>query len=364
MSDANVVEESRTASRGSVKQVPVSESVKRSPIRKGICGIRYEKTAEMAESKVNSHLNQSMDGSRPPRTVVVTGGAGFIGSHLVDALIAKGLRVRAVDNFATGHREYLNPGAELFTADIRDARSLAPVFSGADCVFHTAALPRVMLSIEHPVETHMTNVVGTLNVLIAARDSGVRRVVYSGSSSVYGEQPILPLKESMPPNPLNPYALQKLTGEQYARIFHRLFGLETLTLRYFNVYGPRMAAEGAYVTVISVFIRQKRAGEPLTIHGDGTQTRDFTHVNDVVRANMLAMDAAVADGRAINVGRGRSLSVNRIAELIGGPTVQLPPRPGDARHTLADLSQAREILGWEPELVTEDEVRTLAGLYG
>jgi nucleoside-diphosphate-sugar epimerase len=294
--------------------------------------------------------------------MVVTGGAGFIGSHLVDALIARGLRVRVVDNCTTGRREYLNPDAEFFLADIRNAGSLPPVFAGADCVFHTAAMPRVMVSIERPVETHMTNVVGTLNVLVAARESGVRRVVYSGSSSVYGEQPTLPLTESMAPNPLNPYALQKLTGEQYARIFHRLFGLETLTLRYFNVYGPRMATEGAYVTVISVFIRQKRAGQPLTIHGDGTQTRDFTHVNDVVRANLLAMDSTVADGRAINIGRGRNLSVNRIAELIGGPTVQLPPRPGDARHTLADLSQARKILGWEPELETEDAVRALAGL--
>jgi nucleoside-diphosphate-sugar epimerase len=305
-----------------------------------------------------------MTGSKLPRTVVVTGGAGFIGSHLVDELIAKGLRVRVVDNFTTGDRQYLNPDAELLTADIRDARSLPPIFAGADCVFHTAALPRVMVSIEHPVETHMTNVVGTLNVLVAARDSGVRRVVFSGSSSVYGEQPILPLTESMAPNPLNPYALQKLTAEQYTRIFHKLFGLETLTLRYFNVYGPRMATEGAYVTVISSFLRQKRAGELLTIHGDGTQTRDFTHVNDVVRANILAMDAVVADGRAINIGRGRNLSVNRIAELIGGPTVQLPPRPGDARHTLADLSQAREILGWEPEIATEDAVRALVGLYG
>jgi len=296
--------------------------------------------------------------------VVVTGGAGFIGSHLADALIAKGLRVRVVDNFTTGHRQYLNPDAELLTADIRDARSLPPIFAGADCVFHTAALPRVMLSVEHPVETHITNVVGTLNVLVAARDSGVRRVVFSGSSSVYGDQPILPLTESMAPNPLNPYALQKLTGEQYTRIFHKLFGLETITLRYFNVYGPRMTTEGAYVTVISVFLRQKRAGEPLTIHGDGTQTRDFTHVNDVVRANVLAMDAVVADGRAINIGRGRNLSVNRVAELIGGPTVHLPPRPGDARHTLADLSQAREILGWEPEIATEDAVRALVGLYG
>jgi UDP-glucose 4-epimerase len=294
----------------------------------------------------------------------VTGGAGFIGSHLVDALIAKGLHVRVVDNFTTGRRQYLNPDAELLTTDILDARSLPSVFAGADCVFHTAALPRVMVSIEHPVETHMTNVVGTLNVLVAARDSGVRRVVFSGSSSVYGDQPILPLTESMAPNPLNPYALQKLTAEQYTRIFHRLFGLETLTLRYFNVYGPRMATEGAYVTVISVFLRQKRAGELLTIHGDGTQTRDFTHVNDVVRANILAMDAVVADGRAINIGRGRNLSVNRIAELIGGPTVHLPPRPGDARHTLADLSQAHAILGWEPEIATEDAVRALVGLYG
>jgi UDP-glucose 4-epimerase len=305
-----------------------------------------------------------MTESKLPRTVVVTGGAGFIGSHLADALIAKGLRVRVVDNFTTGHRQYLNPDAELLTADIRDARSLPPIFAGADCVFHTAALPRVMLSVEHPVETHITNVVGTLNVLVAARDSGVRRVVFSGSSSVYGDQPILPLTESMAPNPLNPYALQKLTGEQYTRIFHKLFGLETITLRYFNVYGPRMTTEGAYVTVISVFLRQKRAGEPLTIHGDGTQTRDFTHVNDVVRANVLAMDAVVADGRAINIGRGRNLSVNRVAELIGGPTVHLPPRPGDARHTLADLSQAREILGWEPEIATEDAVRALVGLYG
>jgi nucleoside-diphosphate-sugar epimerase len=300
--------------------------------------------------------------STPSRTVVVTGGAGFIGSHLVDALIANGLHVRVVDNFTTGRRDYLNPAAELLTADIRDAKSLPPVLAGADCVFHTAALPRVMLSIEHPVETHMTNVVGTLNMLVAARASGVRRVIYSGSSSVYGDQPTLPLTESMAPNPLNPYALQKLTGEQYTRIFHKLFGLETLTLRYFNVYGPRMASEGAYVTVISVFLRQKHAGEPLTIHGNGEQTRDFTHVNDVVRANILAMDAAVADGRAINIGRGRNLSINRIAQLIGGPTVQLPPRPGDARHTLANLSQAREILGWEPEVITEDAIRELAGL--
>ena len=299
----------------------------------------------------------------PPRTVVVTGGAGFIGSHLVEALIAKGLRVRVVDNFASGQREYLHPAAELCVADICDAKSLPPIFAGAHCVFHTAALPRVMLSIERPVDTHMVNVVGTLNVLVAARDSGVRRVIYSGSSSVYGNQLLLPLKESMAPNPLNPYALQKLTGEQYSRIFRKLFGLETLTLRYFNVYGPRMAAEGAYVTVISAFIRQKRAGEPLTIHGDGSQTRDFTHVSDVVRANLLAMDAVVADGRAINIGAGHNLSVNQIATLVGGPTVHLPARPGDPRHTLADLTEAREILGWTPQVAAEDAIGALVMDY-
>jgi UDP-glucose 4-epimerase len=301
-----------------------------------------------------------MTADETARTVVVTGGAGFIGSHLVDALIAKGLHVRVVDNFATGRREHLHPRAELVAADIRDPKSLLHAFDNAACVFHTAAMPRVMLSIERPVETHLVNVIGTLNVLVAARDCGVRRVIYSGSSSVYGDQPSLPLKEAMAPNPLNPYALQKLTGEQYTRIFHTLFGLETLALRYFNVFGPRMAAEGAYVTVISVFLRQKRAGEPLTIHGDGRQTRDFTHVNDVVRANLLAMDTNVADGRAINIGRGRNLSVNRVAELVGGPTVHVAPRPGDARDTLADLTQAREILGWEPEVETEEAIRAMA----
>lgn len=302
--------------------------------------------------------------SRPDCLALVTGGAGFIGSHLVDALLARGLRVRVVDNFATGRRESVNQTAEIVEADIRDGARLKAAFAGVDCIFHTAALPRVMFSIEHPVESHLANVVGTLNVLIAAREAGVRRVIFSGSSAVYGDQPALPLKEAMAPNPLNPYALQKLTGEQYARIFHRLFGLETLTLRYFNVYGPRMADEGAYVTVISVFIRQKLAGEPLTIDGDGSQTRDFTHVRDVVRANLLAMDSAIADGRALNVGRGSNLSVNRIAEIIGGPKAYRERRPGDARDTLADISQAREVLGWEPQVATEDGLRELMRLSG
>src|SRR5207245_1662173 len=221
------------------------------------------------------------------QTFLVTGGAGFIGSSLVDALLDRGLKVRVIDNFATGRKSQINPAAELTIGDIREIESIRAAFVGVDCVFHTAALPRVPLSIERPVETHLVNVVGTLNVLVAARDAGVRRVVYSGSSSVYGNQPLLPLREDMAPSPLNPYALQKLTGEQYTRLFHQLFGLQTITLRYFNVYGPRMATEGAYVTVISVFRRARAANEPLTIHGDGDQTRDFTHVHDVVRANLL-----------------------------------------------------------------------------
>jgi UDP-glucose 4-epimerase len=308
--------------------------------------------------------NAGLRGTGAPRVVAVTGGAGFIGSHLVDALIGYGMRVRLLDNFATGRREYVNSAAEVIEADIRVGDSLKHAFEGVDCVFHTAALPRVMLSIERPVETHLVNVVGTLNVLIAARDTGVRRIVFSGSSSVYGDQPTLPLTETMKPNPLNPYALQKLAAEQYVRMFHRLYAMETLTLRYFNVYGPRMASEGAYVTVIGVFIRERLAGWPLTIHGDGTQTRDFTHVRDVVRANLLAMDCAVADGRALNIGRGKNLSVKEIAAIMGGPATYQTRRPGDPQDTLADLTQTRAVLGWEPEVITEDGIRELMRVAG
>jgi nucleoside-diphosphate-sugar epimerase len=293
------------------------------------------------------------------RLVLVTGGAGFIGSHLVDALIAAGLRVRAIDNFATGRREGVNRAAEVVEADIRDASSIANSFEGVDTVFHVAALPRIPLSIAKPVETHMTNVVGTLNVLIAARDHKVRRFVFSGSSSVYGDQATIPLVETMTPNPLNPYALQKYVGEQYARMFHRLFGMQTITLRYFGVYGPRMPYEGSYVLAIAAFLKARRDGRPLEIYGDGEQTRDFTHVSDVVLANMLAMDCEIADGRAINIGRGENVSVNRIAAMIGGPTVHHEGRAGDMRDTLADRTQAEQILGWRPKVSIEEGIADL-----
>ena len=295
----------------------------------------------------------------PFKTVLVTGGAGFIGSNLVDALIARDLKVRIIDNLANGSRDNLNPRAEFLPADIRDGDAIRPAFDGVDCVFHVAALPRIPLSIAQPVETHMTNVVGTLNVLIAARDAKARRLVYSGSSSVYGNQRVMPLVETMAPNPLNPYALQKYVGEEYVRMFHRLFGLQTLTLRYFNVYGPRMTAAGAYVTVISAFLAARARNEPLTIHGDGEQTRDFTHVSDIVAANLLAMDAPIADGRAINIGAGHNVSVNRIAELIGGPRIQAENRAGDMRNTLADISEASRVLGWRPRVSVEDGIAKL-----
>jgi nucleoside-diphosphate-sugar epimerase len=298
------------------------------------------------------------------RIVLVTGGAGFIGSHLTDALLERGFAVRVLDNLHAGGRRNLNPRAEFTEADIRERAAIEPVFAGVDCVFHTAALPRVGLSIERPLETHLVNVVGTLNVLLAARAAGVRRVVYSGSSSVYGEQPQSPLSETMTPNPLSPYALQKLMGEEYARLFHRLYGLGAVSLRYFSVYGPRMDLEGAYATVIGAFIRARLQGRPLEIRGDGGQRRDFTHVRDVVRANLAAMDCALGDGSAVNVGRGRALSVNRIAELVGGPRVNVAPRPGEPRDTLADLTRSRAILGWSPEVDTEEGVRELIRLHG
>src|SRR5262249_3252090 len=209
-------------------------------------------------------------------------------------------------NFSTGTIDRIDQRAETLEADIRQLEQIRPAFKDVETVFHTAALPRVPLSIEKPVETHLVNVVGTLNVLVAARDARVSRVIYSGSSSVYGDQPRLPLSEKMCPAPLNPYGLQKLTAEQYVRLFHYHYGLSTLTLRYFNVFGSGMPTEGAYVTVISVFLRQKREGLPLTIHGDGEQTRDFTHVSDVVRANLLAADGSEGDGRALNIGSGKS----------------------------------------------------------
>jgi nucleoside-diphosphate-sugar epimerase len=295
---------------------------------------------------------------------VVTGGAGFIGSHIAEALLKRGDRVRVVDNFSTGKRSNVPPGVELVEADITDLASIRRAFDGVEGVFHLAALPRVQISIERPLETHHTNITGTLNVLLAAKEAGVRRLVYSGSSSAYGDTDVMPEPETLLPRPLSPYGLQKYVGEHYARLFAELYGMETVSLRYFNVYGPRMADEGAYVTVIAVFLRERAAGRPLPITGDGTQTRDFTHIRDVVRANLLAMESSrVGRGEVLNIGNGENRSVNDVARFIGGPTMNLPPRI-EPHDTLADNRLARELLGWGPEQDFEAAIGELKGLHG
>lgn len=288
---------------------------------------------------------------------LVTGGAGFIGSNLVDKLIADGHRVRVIDDLTTGKRENLNPGAEFFELDFTDLDAIRPVFEGVNGVFHFGARPSVPFSVANPVESTKINVVGTLHVLVAARDAGVKRVIYSASSSAYGtHEP--PHHPDMHPLPLSPYALQKHVGEQFSRQFAELYGLETVCLRYFNVYGPRMNDVGAYVPVHTFFARQKKEGKPLTVFGDGEQYRDFTHVSDVVRANIAAMHSPkVGKGEVLNVACGERTTLNRVAEIFGGPREYHPLRPGEIKNSQADISRTKELLDWEPQIKFEDGLR-------
>lgn len=297
--------------------------------------------------------------------VVVTGGAGFIGSHLVDTLIERGFDVVVIDNLSTGRKENINSRAALFQEDIRDLEKIKPIFDSVDYVFHLAARPRVPYSVEFPHEAHTNNALGTLHVLIAARDAGVKKVIFSSSSSVYGHQEKLPLHEEMIPIPKSPYAFQKFIGEQYCRLFYELYGLSTVSLRYFNVYGPRISFDGSYVLVMGKFLQQKLNNEPLTIEGDGEQTRDFTHVKDVIMANILAAESEkVGKGEVINIGANNNHSIKKIAELVGGQTVNLPSRAGDMLHTLADISRAKELLGWEPTVRIEEGIKELKKWFG
>lgn len=289
--------------------------------------------------------------------VLVTGGAGFIGSNLVDELINQGHEVIVLDNLSTGKKENINPKAKFVQADITDLEKIKPYFKGVDYVFHLAALPRVQWSIENPIESHNVNINGTLNVLLAARDAKVKRLVYSASSSAYGDTQVLPLKEDLLPMPMSPYGLHKYVGEHYVRLFSLLYGLETVSLRYFNVYGPKMAFEGAYVTVIAIFLQQKREGKKLTITGDGTQTRDFTYVSDVVAVNILAIQSnKVGKGEVINIGAGKNHSVNEVAEKIGGEVEFIAPRI-EPHDTLANITKAKELLGWQPEVKLEQGIK-------
>ncbi len=294
---------------------------------------------------------------------LVTGGAGFIGSNLVDALIKNGMSVTVIDNLSTGKKENINPKAKFIKADICNLKKIQPYFKNINGVFHVAALPRVQPSILNPLAPNEANVTGTLNVLWAAKIAKIKRVVYSSSSSVYGNSKILPFKETLKPNPLSPYALQKFIGEEYCKLFSKLYGIETVSLRYFNVYGPRMIKSGAYVTAIKIFLGQRERGEPLTIAGNGKQTRDFTHVLDVVNANILAMqNYKIRAGETLNIGPGKSYSINKIAKMIGGKTIRIPPRT-EPRHTLADNTLAKKLLGWRPKENLEKTIKEMvAGL--
>ncbi len=280
--------------------------------------------------------------------ILVTGGAGFIGSNLVDELIKQKHKVVIIDNLSTGKKENLNPKAEFYLLDIRQLKKIKPLFIGVDFVFHLAAFPRVQPSIDDPVTANDINLNGTLNVLVAARDAKVKKVIYSASSSAYGDQTKMPLREDMPAHPLSPYGLQKYIGELYCRLFSDIYNLPTISFRYFNVYGKRQALEGAYALVIPVFVRQRLAGEPMTITGDGENRRDYTSVVDVVNANILAMqNQKVGKGEVFNIGSGKNFSVNELAKMIGGPTVNIAPRI-EPEETLADYSLAKKILGWQP----------------
>jgi len=290
--------------------------------------------------------------------IIVTGGAGFIGSHLTDALIAFGHRVTVVDNLMLGQKKFINKKAKFVKADIRNFPVIKKIIRGADAVFHLAADPRLPLSIEDPKTTHEINVTGTLNVLEAARLGKVRKVIFSSSCAVYGDQPV-PFREEYVPAPLNPYSMHKLMGEEYCRLYNSLFGLETVCLRYFNVYGPRKLATGAYPMVIPIFLEQKKRGQKLTIVGDGESTRDYVHVSDVVRANIAAWESKIGDGGVYNVGTGRQVSVNEIAELIGGKTKNLPARRGEMRYVAADNKKALRDLGWAPKTKFEDGLESL-----
>ncbi len=295
--------------------------------------------------------------------VVVTGGAGFIGSHLADQLVVDSHEVHIVDNLLLGKREFVNQRATFHEVDIRDTNALNEIFVGADVVFHLAADPRLQVSIENPQLTHDINVNGTLSVLLAAHNARVRKVIFSSSCTVYGDQEP-PLVESFRAQPVSPYGLHKHIGEEYCRIFNTLFGIETVVLRYFNVFGPRKLPTGSYPMVIPIFLAQRQKNEPLTIVGDGEATRDYVHVQDVVHANIVAWHSAVSHGEPINIGSGRQISVNYIASLIGGQTQHIPPRLGEMRRVEAAISRAKELLNWSPSVSFEQGLELLKKEWG
>ncbi len=300
------------------------------------------------------------------RVVLVTGGAGFIGSNLVRELLERGDRVRVLDNFSTGLRGNLlgiADDVEVVEGDLRSYERVHTAVRGVEIVFHQGALGSVPRSVQDPLTSTAVNVEGTLNVLLAARDEGVRRVVAASSSSVYGDGGTFPRTESQAPNPISPYAVAKLAAERFCVSFARVYGLETVALRYFNVFGPRQDPGSQYAAVVPLFVSAIAAGEPVTIHGDGEQSRDFTYVANVVDANLLAADAAEAAGTVLNIAAGGSETVGTLAEtigrLLGKPVTRehTPPRPGDVLQSWADVTRAREVIGYEPRIGFEEGLR-------
>ncbi|PWU24287.1 MAG: LPS biosynthesis protein WbpP [Candidatus Rokuibacteriota bacterium] len=310
-----------------------------------------------------------------PSRVLVTGGAGFIGSNLVRALLERGDAVRVLDNFSTGNRANLaglEHDLEVIEGELRSYERVHAAVRGSELVFHLGALGSVPRSVQDPLTSSAVNVEGTLNVLLAARDEGVRRVVFASSSSVYGNQPELPLNESMAPDPISPYGVAKLAAERYCVSFTRVYhSFETVVLRYFNVFGPRQDPRSQYAAVVPLFVRAIANDEPVTIFDDGEQSRDFTYVENVVEANLLAADGDGVTGRILNVSTGSPATVNELADAVGElleKQVQrqyLPARPGDLRNSWADGSEARRLLGWEPRIGLEEGLRlTIDALAG
>ncbi|MFH1075665.1 MAG: SDR family oxidoreductase [Pseudomonadota bacterium] len=303
------------------------------------------------------------------KCVLVTGGAGFIGSNLAEALLRRGDMVRVVDNFSTGKRENLAfteldktalSRLEIMEGDLTEIELCRKAVKGMDYVLHQAAIPSVPRSIKKPIESNDANINATLNLLVEARDGGVKRVVFSSSSSVYGNTPVLPKTEAMTPCPLTPYAVQKLTAEHYLRIFYELYGLETVCLRYFNVFGQRQDPNSEYSAVIPKFIKALLAGNRPMVFGDGEQSRDFTYVKNVVHGNLLALEAPNAAGKAMNLACGSRLTLNELLailkNIIGSKVepVYADPRPGDVKHSHADISMSRELLGYEMQVSAEE----------
>ena len=304
---------------------------------------------------------------------LVTGGAGFIGSHIVERLLATGEKVRILDNFSFGKRENLRGlevKAEVIFGDLLDQAVLRKAMEGVEVVFHQAAIRSVPFSIKDPSLVNRVNVEGTLNVLIAARDARVRRVVYASSSSAYGNTTVLPKSEEQTPRPISPYAVSKLVGEYYCKVFSEIYGLETVSLRYFNVYGPRQDPDSQYAAVIPRFIHWALRGEPLEVHGDGLQSRDFTYIDNVVNANLQVAHSRDGNGGVFNVGQGKSYTLLDLVELLErilGRELQYlhtQGRPGDVRHTLADISQGERRFGYRPKVSFEEGITRTVEYFG